>query len=585
MIIYVQKLKEGGVEMDRAAQISIMVIIGILLLAIVATTIVVVNKITSTKPKITPTYESELVERYTTKCLYDLGKEAFILIGERGGYIYPEKYGRRALKEFPTEGNAYYFGDEIVMPYWTYIIKGCTRRELIPPLEFGSNSIASQVSQYIKDNLPSCLGNYDDLKQQGIEVNYDIRSIDVEFGPSTTKIILDMPTTISFDEKETRLNEYEVELELPFKKIYEYAKRIVEEETYNGSFSEVMKRMVALRSYSGDIPPMGSNYDIVFSPNYDEMWSYEDVYSSISNVLLELNRMTTLESFTALSGADVNNKESIATYRNFAVEVLPIGENFDLNPLEVKFIYIPTKYNLLITPGYYFFMPTYKKIMPPNLPSLQLLNLLPSIYIKLEDFRYNMQVPVTVMLRSLNAFNGEGYLFNFGMELGLYNNEVASINKCRNITERISLPEEEFCNPLFFGGSSVDLYSTDKKDDFYVEYNCGDITCPIPLSYSGKLNNYYHYNLELPTCINGSLLIGSLNYLSQNLKLDSFNGLNHTLIVRKYPISKAYNSLPNEEGIIVNLYPLNYTVEVVTEGIVMEKGGSEIAELFIDTFY
>src|SRR3989338_553657 len=110
---------------NKRAQISLFIIIGILVLFVFAGILYAV-KISREAPLLAeeepiiakvPAQFAPLQE-YTENCLKDTGKRGLILLGQQGGYMYPELVGEYSATA-PTDAEGLDLGGTKI-PYWHY---------------------------------------------------------------------------------------------------------------------------------------------------------------------------------------------------------------------------------------------------------------------------------------------------------------------------------------------------------------------------------------------------------------------------------------------------------------------------------
>ena len=123
------------------------------------------------------------IESYVESCLIEKAEEALKKLGDRGGYIDPEKQGLKANPE-PTESDLVSFapGSDLKVPYWFYLksnnrCRGNCEFQVVPESELflyrrGSEvSIEGQLDDYINEHLNTCLEDFNAFKQQGFRIN------------------------------------------------------------------------------------------------------------------------------------------------------------------------------------------------------------------------------------------------------------------------------------------------------------------------------------------------------------------------------------------------------------------------------
>jgi len=192
---------------NKRSQITLFIIFGIIILVTIVILIsdlggdeLDINKVTqSSVPQIT---------NYVESCIESVGKDAIIWIGEHGGYYQLPKYSTKAI----FTNTAYYF----------YI-----NDNLMP----SKSEIEEELSEYMSEQLFSCLRNFVDFKKMGLEI---------EQGPiiTTTMIRLNnvnfeviLPLIIKKQESVTKIEKFKKTIDsIRLNTIYEVSRKIIEEQ-------------------------------------------------------------------------------------------------------------------------------------------------------------------------------------------------------------------------------------------------------------------------------------------------------------------------------------------------------------------
>ena len=159
--------------MKKRAQVTIFIILGIIVLISVGLFLTIKSSIKKEEiaPGVTRIVEelpSEFLplKPYVEKCAEKTAKEGLIMLGQRGGYAYPDKLkpGQQS-----TEGDSVRFSkqSELIIPYWFFLASpnSCVGeckfegREL--PLKKSTlyDSIEAQLARYVENNLRCILAS------------------------------------------------------------------------------------------------------------------------------------------------------------------------------------------------------------------------------------------------------------------------------------------------------------------------------------------------------------------------------------------------------------------------------------------
>ncbi len=189
----------------KRAQITIFIILAILIIAGVVLFFIFkggIEKEEIISPEVAP------IQNFVEECIYDSGENALYFIGLHGGYYLPPQ-----------------FSTSLGIPYY---IKG--NKTLMPSKE----NIENEISKYIDDALPLCVGNFTEFS--------DFQISNGEPKTQTTildnEVILDVeyPLTIIKDEQKSRIKKFEnIKISARLGTIYNASSFIVNEHLKNAT--------------------------------------------------------------------------------------------------------------------------------------------------------------------------------------------------------------------------------------------------------------------------------------------------------------------------------------------------------------
>src|SRR3989338_4736318 len=111
--------------LGKSGQVTVFIIVGIVILFATAGIIYVTKTVTLTKfedvkdPIIASVPQQFApIQTYVEGCIRDVGKKWLVILGEQGGYIYPDVVGKFSGKDM-TNGDGIELGD-VKVPYWHY---------------------------------------------------------------------------------------------------------------------------------------------------------------------------------------------------------------------------------------------------------------------------------------------------------------------------------------------------------------------------------------------------------------------------------------------------------------------------------
>ncbi|MCI0557124.1 MAG: hypothetical protein MN733_01410, partial [Nitrososphaera sp.] len=135
-------------------------------------------------------------------------------------------------------------------------------------------------------------------------------------------------------------------------------------------------------------------------------------------------------------------------------------------------------------------------------------------------FAYDLSYPVLVELRNPNAFNQEGYSFNFFLEQNLRDSDAFVTDIPEFTAATTAKPPSIFCDPAQRTSGAIDLFVKDAlnlkgADAASVSFLCGDQICTFGFTQNGNLTS------KFPRCVGGILRINKPNYASYSAPLDT----------------------------------------------------------------
>ncbi|MBR9690160.1 hypothetical protein GOV08_00560 [Candidatus Woesearchaeota archaeon] len=411
---------------SKKAQITVFIIVGIILLFSSALIIYVKNKVTQTTPppKIIQSVPEDLegLNKYIEGCVYETAKEAVMLLGSSGGYIYPERFGVFASEIAPTEatGLEVFPGSGYIVPYWHYLSTSnncnqanCKYAHNIPPLRndqlvLDPKSIESQISAYVNNNLKLCTQEFNVFTQRGYTI--------LEEGPieaRTTITLQDVVVDVKWPleagtTRPKKIERYLVRLPVNLRQTYELAQTLAKTQG-NSSFLEVNTlNLIAMESdpQLQKLPPMA---DYSFLQSDIRTWEYDKTQEQLENLLS-----------TWISAIRV--KDTLNLQRKF------YDKTIYQTVMDKMILDVSGEYQLKTTFRYSTFWPFYFDITPRNgntiTPKTLTLPFLSFIGIGINqfEFQYDLSYPVLVEIYDPSAFNNEGYGFVFALEANIRNN-------------------------------------------------------------------------------------------------------------------------------------------------------------------
>lgn len=415
---------------NKRGQVTIFIIIGIIIL-FASAAIIYMTKTVSTQ-KITEAKEPSIasvplqfqpIKIYTEDCLSQVGKQGLLVLGEQGGYIYPDLMGKFSDSK-ATDSEGIDMGS-LKVPYWHYNMNPNVNPEVVysslkPKLYFSEDkemSVEAQLRRFVNEKIDSCLNGYNAFEKEGFTVeNTGAREVVATVGENNVNFLLTMPLKVVKDKSSNEMEQFYVKVPLQLKKYYETASEINTVEQ-NYSFLE-RQTLDLLATYSGvdmnKLPPMEG---VTFERVPKAMWATADVKANVKQLLVSqvpLIRYYGSENFYRFEYKKDNQVVADLSelyQKNYDNTILPLESGKGLN---INFDYFGWEP--------YFDVNDKGGVLSASTEGInyQVLQFYTNHYFTVYDLSY----PVLVTLHDSKAFNGEGYNFVFAMEANVRNNQI-----------------------------------------------------------------------------------------------------------------------------------------------------------------
>jgi hypothetical protein len=421
----------SGLFSSKRGQVTVFIIIGIVILFTFAG-IMYFNQ-TFTKESILASADpiiSDLpqtfqpIATYTEGCLNQIGKKGLLILGEQGGYIYPDLIGKYSAVN-PTDSDGINL-EPLKVPYWHYNVNDNPALDfhfssLKPDLYYSDDeemSIEAQLSRYVKENLKECLDDYAPFSSQGINVEFVSAEVNIKatVGEETVNFLLNMPLKLAKGEAEQDVEEFYVKIPIRLKHYYEVASEIAAAETDYNYLERQGLDLIA--TYSGmefdNLPP---TEEMTFDAIPGVFWSEQDVEGKFKGMLVSnipMLRYFGSENFYRYE------------YEPDPSKVVDLRNLFQKN-YDNMIIPLDTAQGLNINFDY-FAWPIYFDLndkggrIEPSSNTLNFFKL--NFYMNHYYVTYDASYPVLVTLSDDSALMGEGYNFVFALESNIRNNQI-----------------------------------------------------------------------------------------------------------------------------------------------------------------
>lgn len=261
---------------QNKSQITVLVIAGLVLLitaglALYLSKAAIKKQSTESVKKTQETaMEIQPIKEFVVKCMDKLTKDAVLLLGSQGGYIYTEQGGtlvdysdtdegvffvrhngmdvaynilppRFALPPYSSEVPDYPWKS---YPYKTLssdveLFDGFFGISNMPPLNSseGPNSVQSQIENFIDNNIASCL-DFNIFREQGFDITLGQARTYVVIGSNDVSVKLEIPITVTNQatKESAELNEFSSRLNIRLRDAYFFIKEMIFNDIKNIKF-------------------------------------------------------------------------------------------------------------------------------------------------------------------------------------------------------------------------------------------------------------------------------------------------------------------------------------------------------------
>tara|TARA_B100001971_G_scaffold99734_1_gene92004 strand:- start:214 stop:2358 length:2145 start_codon:yes stop_codon:yes gene_type:complete len=418
-------------KMKTKAQVSLFIIIGIIV--IVSAGIIFFTSTQEAKEEILPGVfistkeiptELDPVRKFVSECLEDTAVRGLKLIGEHGGYIGMENPELTKetfeINNNPTESDAVVFapGGNLKIPYWHYLKSenectgSCVFASKRPPLREGENSIQEQLNRYIEKEFPKCINSFEDLKQQGFEIDIIKKeSADVRVAEEDIVVILDYSLEVKKDDVVSSLDQFFVRIPLNLQKIYNLATEITNlQQEFRFLEKQTMNLISGFASIDEDkFPPIT---DLRFRPGSGTSWKKSNVRERIAQTLMSYIPLFQVEN---TKNFDRIFYSSSLKQNLYDTMIIPSRQQY--NELDVNFNYLD------FWPIFFDLNCNGEICNPESASSGLFSDILGFIGLQRYNFVYDVSFPALVEIVDESALNSRGYKFNFFLESNVRNNK------------------------------------------------------------------------------------------------------------------------------------------------------------------
>ena len=162
--------------MNTKGQVTIFVIVGIIILAAIATILAFRSSVIEEEVKdeeVAPILSTSIQE-YVESCIQKSGEEGLLFIAQHGGYY-----------ELPTQSDP-----DLLLPYYLYENQSYT---------ISKEELEKQLSLYLNDNLFFCIRNFAPFQKTGYEIKQEDVTSSAAILPERVVFDVAFPVTVTQD--------------------------------------------------------------------------------------------------------------------------------------------------------------------------------------------------------------------------------------------------------------------------------------------------------------------------------------------------------------------------------------------------
>ncbi len=542
-----------GIYNSQRGQITIFIIVGVLMLFLFAAVLYLV-KTTKEAPLLaeeepvlaTVPSEFQPLTIYTENCLQQVGKRGLVILGQQGGYIYPDLVGEYSSTQ-PSEADGLLL-ESLKVPYWNFNdnpnsalqVKLRSSQPRLYAREDAEMSIESQLSRFVEEKIDECLQNYLPFEAQGFRTEVDpVRKVQVRVGEQAISFLLTQEITATRAETEHLFEQFYVKVPLRLKHAYEIAAQITQEEQ-NSSFLE-WHGLQLIHLFSGtnreQLPPTSAT---TFDDIPQLFWTASNVKKDFKDLLSSYLPMLRYQGSQNFFRYQYPLSAQDSLYQKTSDNmILPL---FGAEDLEVNFDYLGWDPYVHVNVG--------EDVLQPANYAVQfwMLRFAFQNYYNSYDASY----PVLVSLRDSSAFDGEGYNFVFALESNIRNNRPAKSG-------------EEIAPPQVRKKSLVcdkETWDTEPVKSIVIDSSTKEPLEAVSIGFTipnqgdclvGQTDAGGELSSSLPPVYGGVLNYGKEGYLTNLYPLDSYEAKDNPLLIG-YAVADLPSEISAEK--VIEMHPL-----------------------------
>ena len=517
---------------NKRGQITLFIVVGLVIFSLVMGYLVlrekavfgefVIDEIIDVPGELRP------IHNYITDVVYALAVEGLSVMGEQGGWISLEdsSLSGQAFSYHPDPTSSELLSLNSKVPYWYFMkspndcFDNCEfSMDGRPPLRSQSEedsvrggddtSIEAQLDRYIELNLKDKLVfGFASLREQGYELEGvgDVNALTL-VGEEDLAVSVNYKIKLDGPSGKGELSQYFVRVPLNLNEIYALSAEILKAEEDFQFLDNIFWNWINLyQGIENELPP-ASQFDVGGSTPH---WFMRDVKSFIQDTIL----------IPYVVGIQIQDT------KNYEPKIIEGDENDNfyramngiLSMSEPRFLskYYDLSVKMIYYPGWDIYVnvdPHEGELIRPTNLDNNLLGIMP-ISFQMHKFFYDISVPVMVIIKDEDAFNGEGYTFMFALESNIRSNMPLTPSSMGRPSFEAQ-EESKFSNPRHWLSGNITIEIIDNLGDpvegVEVRYSCGPDVANMGMT---KLEEGKAVLIsKFPLCLEGLLGLSKEGYL------------------------------------------------------------------------
>ena len=546
---------------NSKGQVTIFMIIGILVLFAVAGILFITTRTSEEKleavrePVISKVpLEFQPLQAYTENCLQQIGKRGLLVLGQQGGYIYPELVGKFSSSN-PTDADGVSL-EPLKVPYWHYNQNPNTANSVVytslqPKLyasEDAEMSVEAQLGRFVAEKMGGCIDGYKPFTAQGFEVEVAAADTEVHVTNEAVAFLLTMPVTAARGEARAEMDQFYVKIPLRLKHYYEIANAVREAQVQHGFLEDQAMSLIDAFS-SLDTTKLPPRESVTFDLVSTRFWLTDDIVANIKSVLNSYVPM--LQFYKSHNFQHYNYPESNlkglyqGQYNNL---ILPLEGAEDV---EVRFNYFNWEPYVdvndlegVVKPEHIFMQRWFVAFGTQRYRTI-----------------YDLSYPVLVTVDDPLAFDNQGFQLNFALEGNIRNNDRAvdgvALSTALGV-QKASLA----CRKVHWDAGPVKAIVVDSFTQEPLELVRIGITIPNQDDCElGMTDRKGQLESSVPPVYGGVLSFVKFDYLTNFYPIDTYELKNKSALV-----GYALGISPEPVIALHRLRPINLTVKKIPLG-------------------